>query len=274
MSKKHLAIIDPQVSFCDPDGSLFVPGSVEDMQRMTKFIKKMGKELDQIHVTIDSHYLIDVAHPGMWKNSDGEQPAPFTVISSKDLIEGKWFPVFPKLRQRFIDYTTELESSGKYFLLIWPPHCLIGSRGQSVTNELFETLVEWQNIRHNNVNFVTKGSNPYVEHFSPIKAQVIDPNDPSTQIDTSKGSMLQLLQDNADIIYVGGEALSHCVKECLLDVVEIFGTEEHIKKIHILRDTTSPVPMSPGTPDFPAISEQFLKDMEAKGVKIIKTTDF
>jgi len=281
MSEKHLMIIDPQIDFCDPGngegdpnrGTLYVPGAEKDMEKMANFVRKVGSTIDKIHVTIDSHYLIDVAHPQMWRDSDGNNPAPFTLITSKDIVEGRWTPIFPNLRQIFINYTSELESGGKYLLIIWPPHCLIGSRGQAVMPSLFEALVEWQNIHKNNVNFVTKGSNPKTEHYSPIRAEVVDPDDPNTQINTRRGSMVQVLQDDADIIYTGGEALSHCLKAALEDLVEIFG-DEHIKKFCLLRDTTSPVPSAPGTPDFPAIAEQFIIDMKAKGMQTALTTDF
>ena len=282
MSKKtHLMIIDPQVDFCDPGsgegdpnrGSLYIPGAEIDMKNMANFIRKVGSTINQIHVTIDSHHLIDVAHSGMWRNSEGASPDHFTIITSKDIKDGKWTPIFPNLRQEFIDYTSALESGGRYLLIIWPPHCLIGSRGQTVIPELFEALIEWQTIYKNNVNFVTKGSNPKREHYAPIRAEVIDPNDPSTQIDNRKGSMVQILQDNADIIYTGGEALSHCLKAALEDLISLFG-EEHVKKFCLLRDTTSPVPAAPGTPDFPKIAEQFIEDMRTKGMQVAKTTDF
>jgi len=282
MSMKHLIIIDPQIDFCDPGsgegdpnrGTLYVPGAEKDMQRMADFIRKAGSTISKIHVTIDSHHFIDIGHPAMWKDKDGNPPPPFTIIMSRDIIKGIWTPIFPNLRQRFIDYALELESRRKYLLFIWPPHCLIGSRGQSIIPCLFEALIEWQEQKGNNVNFVTKGSNPKTEHYSPIKAEVVDPEDPSTQIDTRKGSMVQLLQDEADVIYTGGEALSHCLKAALEDLVEISGSNEYVKKICLLRDTTSPVPSTPGSPDFPSIAEKFVQDMVAKGMKVANTSDF
>jgi nicotinamidase-related amidase len=33
MVKSHLLVIDPQVDFCDPSGSLYVPGAEDDMGR-------------------------------------------------------------------------------------------------------------------------------------------------------------------------------------------------------------------------------------------------
>lgn len=38
MQKIHLLIIDPQNDFCSPDGSLYVHGAEQDMQRLADFI--------------------------------------------------------------------------------------------------------------------------------------------------------------------------------------------------------------------------------------------
>lgn len=38
--KNALLIIDAQYDFCNPNGSLFVPGAVEDNKRLANFILK------------------------------------------------------------------------------------------------------------------------------------------------------------------------------------------------------------------------------------------
>ena len=70
--KVHLLIIDPQNDFMDlPDSALPVPGAVADMDRLAAFIRRAGKKIDDIHVTLDSHRLIDIAHPTFWRDADG-----------------------------------------------------------------------------------------------------------------------------------------------------------------------------------------------------------
>ena len=67
----HLLVIDPQNDFCDPNGSLFVPGADEDMKRLGGFIERVKDKLNDIHVTLDCHRKVDIAHPIWWRDSSG-----------------------------------------------------------------------------------------------------------------------------------------------------------------------------------------------------------
>ena len=263
-----MLIIDPQVDFCDPNGALFVPGATEDMKRVSEMIDRFGDSIDKIHVTMDSHHLIDIAHPGMWRNGEGKNPDPFTIIGSKDIKEGTWFPVYPSLRQRFIEYCETLEEEGKYSHCIWNPHCLIGSKGGCVIEPLYNSLLKWETKKKNNVDYVSKGSNIFSEHFSALKAQVPDPEDSFTQLNTRLITTLSL----ADKIIICGEAGSHCLKSSVEDIVSEFNDDSYVKKITLLTDGTSPV-ISPFV-NFPEIQQQFIEDMKKRGMKVAKTTDF
>ena len=77
--KVHLFIVDPQNDFMGQDdgtplseklgggttrtASLAVPRGVSDMRRMAKLIDRIGQKLDDIHVTLDSHHTMHIAHP-------------------------------------------------------------------------------------------------------------------------------------------------------------------------------------------------------------------
>ncbi len=61
-----LLIIDPQNDFCSPEGALFVPGAVEDCERLVSFIGREKSSIDSIHVTLDSHPNYHIAHPIFW----------------------------------------------------------------------------------------------------------------------------------------------------------------------------------------------------------------
>lgn len=264
-----LLVIDPQNDFCDPKtGSLYVPGADDDMKRLTNMIKSFGQKIKKIHVTLDCHHRIDVAHPLMWRDSEGNNPPPFTIITSQDIKDGIWTPVFPNLRQRFIKYCEDLEATKRYPLCVWPEHCLIGTPGNNVFPDLEEGLAEWETNKTNNVNYVSKGSNPFTEHYSAVKAEVSDPQDPTTQLNTS---LIQTLME-ADKIIVAGEAGSHCLRSTIEDIADGFNDDSYISKMILLEDATSPV-ISPAA-DFPAIQAQFISDMKKRGMQTKKTTDF
>ena len=83
----HLLIIDPQKDFMDdPDSSLPVTGANADMKRLSAMIRRIGHKLEDIHVTLDSHHVIDVGHPGMWRDQNGNQ-YPFTFTTTSMVIK-------------------------------------------------------------------------------------------------------------------------------------------------------------------------------------------
>ena len=85
MKNIHLLVIDPQNDFCDPNGSLFVPGANEDMKRLATMVDRLKDKLADIHVTLDSHRRVDISHPIWWKSPSGAHPDPFTQITAADL---------------------------------------------------------------------------------------------------------------------------------------------------------------------------------------------
>jgi len=256
--------IDPQDDFCNPTGALFVPGADEDMKRLTTMVNRLRSKISQIHVTMDSHHFFDVAHPICWKDSNGNHPNPFTIISDDDVENGVWTPTHSGLYKRFLEYSKALKANGRYPLCIWPPHCLIGSKGHSVVPELFEALRAWEEEKVAIVDYVTKGSNPFTEHYSAVQADCPDPQDPSTQINTK---LIETLVE-ADIILVAGEAGSHCLANTVRDIVKNFADDSYIKKLVLLTDATSPVP------SFESFQEDFIKEMTAKGMQLSTTVDF
>lgn len=273
--KVHLLVIDPQNDFMDqPNAALPVTGAMDDMKRLAGLVDRIGQKLQKIHVTLDSHHMVDVAHPAFWRDVDGASPDPMTIISAEAIKDGTWTPRRPELRDYAVQYAEDLAQGGKFQLMVWPPHCLIGSWGHNIQADLSAALDRWSEARVRNVDFVTKGTNVLTEHYGALLAEVPIANDPSTQLN---GRFLQMLQE-ADVIAVAGEASSHCVKATVEQVADNIG-EEHVKKFQLLTDAMSPVPAvtaPDGTVivDFPAIADQFLKDMEARGMKLTNTVDF
>lgn len=268
--KIHLLVIDPQIDFCDlPGSALPVPGADADMKRVAKLIDRVGHKLDDIHVTLDSHRLIDIAHPAWWMDGKGNPPAPFTQISSSDIEAGIWTPRNPSFRARSLAYTKALEAAKKFTLCVWPPHCLIGTAGHNVHPELNDALQRWSEREFAMVDYVTKGSNPWTEHYGALMAEVPDPKDPSTSLNTA---FLKMLAD-ADVVAVAGEASSHCVLNTVQQIADNIGTE-HLKKFYLLQDCMSPVPAIPNIVDFPAIADAWLKEMKRRGMTVMNSADF
>jgi nicotinamidase/pyrazinamidase len=270
-AKIRLLVIDPQKDFCDgpSNGSLAVAGAHDDMVRLAAMVNRLGSRIDDIDVTLDSHHVVDIAHPAFWVDGGGKNPSPFTLITVGDVEKGVWTPRNPAFRARSLEYVRKLEISGKYLLCIWPVHCLIGSEGHAVHPDLFASLRRWEEKEFAVVNYVTKGSNIFTEHYSAVQAEVPDAEDPSTLLNDG---LIKALR-GSDVILIAGEALSHCVKSTVEDIANSIG-EEHIKKFVFLTDCSSPVPQSPGSPDFPAIGRAFVDSMVARGMKLSTSTTF
>lgn len=262
MKNVQLLIIDGQNDFCDPKGALYVPGAEKDMECLATMIKDKKDKIDDIRVTLDSHRWLHIAHPVWWIGEDGKEPDPFTIITEQDVItDRKWKAKNPAFQKRTVDYIKQLTANGKYPLCIWPPHCLIGSWGYGVLPVLYEALQEWEK-QFAAVDYVVKGSNMFTEHYSVVKADVADPEDPTTLINTD---FIQRLQ-KADLILVAGEALSHCVANSVRDIASEFG-EDQVRKFVILEDASSPVT------GFENLAKDFMSEMINRGVQVAKTTN-
>ena len=260
----HGLIIDPQEDFCNPNGSLFVPGAETDMARLAAMVRRLGNRITNLHVTLDSHHTLDIAHPIWWQDADGNHPVPFTIITSGDVAAGRWQAADPAARDRSEQYVQHLAANGRYPLCIWPYHCLIGSAGHAVVPELFGALREWEASALTPVNFVTKGSNIWTEHYSALRADVPDPADPTTLLNEP---LINSLRDS-DLIFIAGEAGSHCVANTVRDIVEAFGDQTLLQKLVLLTDATSPVT------GFDSLQDAYLSDMAALGLKTATTEDF
>lgn len=292
--KVHLFIVDPQNDFCIADdghgnrGALVVPGADADMQRLAGLVRRIGKRLDDITVTLDSHQGVGIERPRWWKRvGDGAEPAPFTILGihpdGRRIV--KYMPDSKGLSPTDEEYTTYLPSylhhggatgkgafgylealakAGRYPHIIWPVHCRVGSWGFGVVPALDEALYRWELDQFARVNYVPKGNNPDTEHFSGVRAEVPDARDPGTQVNTR---LIQALEE-ADVIALAGEALSHCVANTGRDIGDCFADPRYIEKMVLLTDACSNVT------GFDAMGTAFVRDMTARGMKLSTTAEF
>lgn len=289
MSRKiDICLIDPQNSFCkvvpvaeqqvQHDGELCVTGAWEDMQRVSNLVDRLRNKLNDIHVTLDSHHPLHISHPIWYKDSNGNHPLPFTIMREENgnIVGSRFdangqqsdvgeFTCFrPSVHKRTLEYLRTLSANNRYPHCIWPQHCLIGTPGHNVVGHLYAALIEWEKENYAAVDFVTKGSNHFVEHFSAVKAEVIDPDDPSTQLNVD---FINTLMD-ADEVLFAGEAGSHCLANTVRDIADSFKDDSFIKKCVLLTDGTSPVP------GFESYQQQFVSDMIARGMKTSTCADY
>jgi nicotinamidase/pyrazinamidase len=256
-----LLIIDPQFDFCDKGGALYVPGADEDCARLAGMIRRLDDRLNSIHVTMDTHHLFHVAHPVFWKNREGKHPEPFTIITSETIARGEWSASVAQYQNYAVEYVNTLEKTGKYSLCIWPPHCLIGTRGHQIYQPLSEALLEWEKASPGRVvDYTYKGSNVRTEHYSAIRAEVSDAADPSSR---TNFALIERLK-GADNIAIAGEALSHCVANTVRDLITCIPAERLI----VLTDVSSNVS------GFEKLGTDFTDEVEQIGVRLMTSAEF
>jgi nicotinamidase/pyrazinamidase len=175
-----LFVIDQQVDF-HPGGSLAIPTANDDAERIAAFIQTHKAQLAQVVMTLDSHQRYHVAHGVFWENAQGESPAPFTLITAQDIVDGVWKPRDPQIHEYALTYTQSLEKSGKFTLCIWPEHCIIGTRGHAIVENVHAAALDWTKHSLKQIQYVMKGSNSFTEHYSALRAEFELPHDPSTR---------------------------------------------------------------------------------------------
>ena len=224
--KTVLLVVDMQNDFCLPSGSLYVPGAEKDVERLSRLIKEKMTVIDKIILTADEHHVMDIAHPFYWKNKRGEHPAPFTTISWWEVLSGEWIPFGD--REEVIDYLRRLIENEEYRHMIWPEHCLYGSEGAAITPVLMEAVTCWAR-EGKYYEVVEKGLNPSTEFFGAFRANI--PLDYAA--DTKFNMKLKDELESYDVIWLAGEAKSHCVANTLR---QLFDYPEVVQRLVILED--------------------------------------
>jgi nicotinamidase-related amidase len=272
-----LLIIDPQNDFCDlpPDWcpvnplsgqtiapALPVSGAHTDMLRLADLIRQGTDGISAITLTLDAHHRFDIAHPTFWKTGAGGPVSPFTSITAAQVRGGSFAPKDPAMLPRVLAYLDELERRARYTLMVWPVHCEIGSWGQAIHPALKAACNDWEERHLAVAQKVSKGSNPWTEHYSALQAEVPDADDAATQLNRTLIADL----DRADLILIGGEASSHCVRATTEHLADNLPSGQRSKLV-LLTDCMGPVG------GFEAQHGEFLADMTRRGVRLATSAE-
>lgn len=283
-----MLLIDPQNSLCKVvaakhqqkihDGELCVPGAWEDMARVARLIGRLGRKLSDIHITLNSRQFLHISHPAWFRDAQGRNPEPLTImrenqgtiIGSRIGIDGKPYDVgvytttISWVLQRTLEYLKGLAEGKRYPHCIWPPHCLIGTPGYGIAAPVMQALLDWCGKRLASLSFHCRNSNPFVEQFSAVRAEIPDPDDPTTQLNAC---MIQTLME-ADEVLVAGEPGSHTLANTITDIGYSFADDSFFRKCILVTDGTSPVP---GFEHYQTFS---VTQMQAHGMRTTTCADY
>jgi nicotinamidase-related amidase len=227
-----LVIIDPQNDFCDPKGSLYVDGAAEDIARLAGYIRREGKNIAGIFISLDSHDASAIFHPAFWVDASGNPPAPFTPITAEDFRSSVWKTASNANKPFAARAFAALEAHGGIPLMVWPEHCVVSTWGYEIAAPLKEALEDWRGKTGLAVRYVFKGENPYTDQFSVFEG--VDASYPETAFNEN---LLARLAAFGQVTFAG-EALSHCVQESILSYAR---RRDGGQRVRLLTDCTSPV---------------------------------
>lgn len=261
-----LLLVDPQVDFIHEAGALAVPGAIDDTQRTIAWIFEHVSELTAIAASLDSHLPLQIFYSTWWVNPQGKHPQPYTEITSHDVDQNRWQPVFEPEWSR--QYVHRLEQQAKKALMIWPYHTMIGTPGHSISPALYEAIAYHSAARETRPRFLQKGTIAKTEHYSLLEPEVKVPDEPQGDLNEDFLNMLV----SYDLIYIAGQAKSHCVLETLNSVMRHFeGQPDQIAKWRLLTDCMSSV-VHPEV-DFERIANETFSNYADAGLTLVTSRD-
>lgn len=257
---KALLIIDPQNDFIAEEGSLPVKGAIDDTKRLINHIYKNIDEYEEIFVTLDSHNRNSIFFQSAWLDIMFQEVKEFTVIDEV----GKFIPT-PPFAQLKEEYLMELHEKGKV-LTIWPYHCIIGTPGHCVENQLSQMLQFFELYKNKEVSKIMKGLGRYSEHYGALKPEVdvnrID-KDFKIEIPGTIKLMLTALKE-FDEIDICGQAKDYCVYETIKQMCDYYNDVEINSKIHLIEN------MSSSIGDSKEVEKKYLDLIKERGISLVK----
>ena len=286
-----LLLVDVQNTFCIPDYELFVggrsgTGAVEDNVRLCQFIYRNLLHLSKIVCTLDTHTAMQIFHEVFWIDDAGQHPLPLqTLITQEDLTLGRW-RVNPAVTDSVLGdtarytylkaysehYVKTLTADGKYPLMIWPYHAMLGGIGHAVVSAVDEACFFHAIARSSQTHYELKGRNPLTENYSVLRPEVLSDAE-GHPIAQKNNAFLEMLLEY-DRLIIAGQAKSHCVAWTVSDLLaEIQQTEPDLaKKVYLMQDLTSPV-VVPNVVDYTEPADAAFAEFADAGMHIVSSTD-
>ncbi len=286
-TKIILFLVDVQNTFCIPGFELFVgggsgTGAIDDNRRLCEFIYRNLASITRFTLTMDTHQAVQIFHPILLVDAQGQHPAPYTLVTSQDIESGRWefnseladmLGIGAEYGERHLwHYTQALKSKGKYELTIWPYHAMLGGIGHALVSAVEEAVFFHTIARYSQPDFEIKGQYPLTENYSVIGPEVLD--DPNGKPIASKNERFIKDLIDCDAMIIAGQAKSHCVAWTIADLLEdIRGRDLHLaQKIYLLEDCASPV-VIPGAIDYSDQAEAAYRGFADAGMHIVRSTE-
>jgi nicotinamidase-related amidase len=232
---------------------------------------------------MDTHNAFQIFHPAFLLDETGRPPAPMTAISLEDVESGR-FRVNPEAAgavargdAAFLDrhlrhYCRLLSRDGKYRLMVWPYHAMLGGIGHCLVPAVEEAIFFHTIARESQASFELKGASPLTENYSALRPEVLEDEEGNPLAPRNDALLEKLL--SYDALLVAGQAKSHCVSWTLSDLLEEIRRRDPdlAGRIYLLEDCMSPV-VVPGVADFTEDAERAFREFEASGMRRVRASE-
>lgn len=261
--KIALILVDYQHDFVDPAGTLYVPGSQQDISNLLTWFYHNAHKISSIYASLDTHIPYQIFFSSWWQNPQtGSHPQPYTPITVEDVNSRKWVPVLQT--DWSLQYIHQLQKQARKDLMIWPFHTMEGTLGRMLAAPISEAIAWHSAARNTQPTYIVKGRTIRTEYYGIFGAEIPDPEDPTSTLNTT---LLDAVMKH-DRVYIAGEAKSHCVLETERQLVTRFAKQPALlDKLYFLSDCTSSVQHP--TIDFDTLANSELAAMEQQGAHMV-----
>lgn len=228
--KTLLLVVDMQRDFMD-NGALGVKGATQDVVNLSHFIYDNMEDITAIAATCDCHTPMQIFHPCWWKDENGNEPAPFTIITKEEVVAGHWIPQL--MPEKSIEYLEVLENESKKRLCIWPYHCLEETAGAALETQFLNMANFFSIARKASFRKYQKGQVPYSEFYGALYPEY-------RETGTENAALINYVK-RFDKIIIAGEAMDYCVYETIKQLYEEFENSGKIPRIYLLGNCTSSI---------------------------------
>jgi nicotinamidase-related amidase len=283
-----LLLVDVQNTFCLPDFELFVAGrsgtgAVDDNVRLCRFLYRNLGAITAIQATLDTHAAFQIFHPEFWVDETGRHPEPLTTIHAADVEAGHWrvdpqaapnldYDAPDELDAYALHYVRRLAEVGKYELMIWPYHAILGGPSHALVSAVHEATFFHTIARSSQSHYEVKGGRPLTEHYSAFRPEVTRDHRGRPIAARNEAFVETLLA--FDRVAIAGQAKSHCLAWTIQDLLgDIRDRDPELaRKVYLLEDCTSPV-VIPGAVDFTEEADQAFTRFAEAGMHVVRSTD-
>jgi nicotinamidase-related amidase len=281
--------IDVQLTFCDPKGQLYVAGrsgtgAVDDTATLCEWGYRNGRVITKYKPSMDTHKRATVFHAASWIDAQGRHPSPATMIQFDDVASGKWqfnpevaysiggnANTIPYLQAYFVHYVGTLTKQGKYALMIWPYHAMLGGIEHALVPAAHEMMFYHNCLRETETGHEIKGGNPLFENYAITHGEVLaDQN--GKAIGNRNTRFLQDLY-TYDMVVIWGQAASHCVAWSVDGILEDIKARDPklAEKVYLVKDGSSAV-VIPGVIDFTDQADAAYARFASEGMHVVHST--